>query len=95
MKIHTKDLTNDFKFISKKDEWFKEGTEVQLEDNCGYAGLFRGIIEITRGSHGNYWDKLLIGHDVDILEREDSELCLWDEFDIYSPDGNLIEIVEE
>lgn len=89
-KVNVIDLDNTFTYISKPNEWFKEGSGVQLEANCGdIGGLFRGIILINE-THGPYYatpDK--IGTEV-----EDGDLCSWDEFDIYK-DGEKIRIIYE
>ncbi|MCK9415960.1 hypothetical protein M0Q97_04800 [Candidatus Dojkabacteria bacterium] len=78
------------KFISKKDEWFVEGTEAIIQDNVIYPeyenddkfnsvmGLFGGLtMETCQGYDGE-------------LPREDGETCPFDEFFIYDEFGNDI-----
>lgn len=88
-KVLADNLDNSFKYIARPDTWYKEGTECQLEANCGPScGLFRGIIKVNE-SHGPYWiDNIGKGN-----EAEDGELCGWDEFDVYDGEGNEIEVI--
>lgn len=76
-----------FRFISRKDCWYIEGTncicqfdygepklDSLVEQNCG---MFSGLTnEIYKGYIGN-------------LPREDEESCAFDEFDIYL-NGELV-----
>lgn len=61
-----------YRFITKPEEWFDQGTEAYLEsypdgnDEIGYSAVFRGWI--TDIETGNF--------------SEDGELCSLDEFDI-------------
>lgn len=61
-----------YRFITKPNEWFDQGTEAYLEsypdgnDKSGYSALFRGWI--TNEKTGNF--------------GEDGESCNLDEFDI-------------
>lgn len=81
------DILRKCKFISKKDEWFVEGTEVKVCDvwqyEVGYkfkdgCGLFEGL---TNETYSWY---------VGELPRHDSEVCPLDEFLIYDELGNEI-----
>ena len=63
------------KYIAKPNTWFKEGTEVQLVDDCGeMGGVFCGI-RIAQ-NETEYSDGRRAKDD----EYEDEELCPWDEF---------------
>jgi len=91
MKIE--EINNDYKFIAKEDSWYKPGTEVQLVTNCEwFGGVFKGIVHITKGSHTKHWDNMLENKNLNECELEDEELCMWEEFDIYSPSGELINL---
>lgn len=73
-------------YIAKADSWFKEGTVVNVVDNCVWPelgfGLFEGITvldesKIASGQKGNIGDEIL-----------DQELCPLDEFNILTiPSG--------
>ena len=82
-------LDNTYTYISRKDEWFQEGTECKLVANCEYAGIFKGDILVTE-EHGSYW---VDNHGIGNIAKDDEELCPWDEFDIYDKDGNEIEVI--
>lgn len=74
-----------FKFISRKDQWFLEGTECKLIVDYGITdkssivesngGLFSGL---TNEGHNGY---------TGVLPREDEEGCPFNEFDIYIGDA--------
>lgn len=77
-------------FISKKDQWFIEGTKCTIEDNVIFpeykqgdkfnsvCGLFDGL---TMETFDGY---------IGTLPREDGETCPFDEFLIYDEFGNEI-----
>jgi len=91
IQVEDKDMNNDYKFIAKKDSWFKEGSEVQLTTNCIHAGDFIGVIKVTENSHTPLYRKELKGKLS--VEFEDQELCQWEEFDIYNTQNQLIEVI--
>ena len=65
------------RIIARSDTWFKAGTEVRCIDDYRPemdCGLFSGI-RITENPDAEG------GHPVG-TEREDEEMCGWDEFDI-------------
>jgi hypothetical protein len=62
------------KYISKKDEWFVEGSEVELVTDCGpTGGIFCGMRK------PQYEDELLRHPDGE--PYLDEEFCGWDEFE--------------
>jgi hypothetical protein len=61
------------KYFAKKDTWFKEGTEVKLVSDCGWAG---GVFQGTRVAQ----DKYECARHGEGTEYEDEELCPYDEF---------------
>lgn len=71
-RVPFKIFRQNYRFVSKPGEWFREGTEAFLEsdpwgdDQSGYCALFRGWYEDEKT--GN------IG--------EDGEICPFEEFDI-------------
>ena len=70
------------KYIAKENTWFKAGMEVELiDDYRPYmdAGLFRGI-RVTENplAEGGYPQG---------IEREDEEICGFDEFDAIEERG--------
>jgi len=78
--IEGKPVSEKWKFVSN-GTWFNEGYECELEADAGPAGgIFRGL----RTSSG---DPELV---TEGIEYEDGELCLWEEFDIYDENDNLI-----
>ena len=83
--VHVKedDLTNAYTYISN-GEWFVENTKVELLNNLGHCGLFRG-----RRVPDQDEEKRICG----AAERIDEELCMWDEFEIYDADGNEVVVI--
>lgn len=83
-------IISECKFISKKDEWFVEGSEAKLIGSSSYSeyekgdkfnkgwSLFEGLtMETYKGYTGE-------------LPREDGETCSFNEFYIYDKSGNEI-----
>ena len=71
------------KYISKKDGWFKEGTECRLIDHIFVDhGLFNGIYIVGNSDYDKFWHNkgYKVGDEVNM-----NEICLYDEFDILCP----------
>jgi hypothetical protein len=73
-----------FKFISKKDEWYVEGTEVICLFDYGEPKL-TNIVEDNVGMFDGYTNETYNGY-IGELHRPDEEGCSFDEFDIYLND---------
>ncbi len=83
-------LDNSLIYITRKDEWFKEGTEAELIANCGVTGLFKGWLLVTEDHPKDFHKIRGIGS-----EGWDEEMCGWDEFDIYDQDGTPVWVIEK
>ena len=66
-----------FKFISKPDEWFVEGTEVKLINPYTWPPL--NITKINNGT-GLFQGRTTSTHSEITEERTDTESCQFDEF---------------
>ncbi len=65
------------KYIAKPNTWFKEGSECILVSDCeNFGGIFSGIRVCEDNPNENS-----MGYKPG-EEREDEELCSWDEFEI-------------
>jgi len=78
-----------FYYISNGD-WFIKGTRCDLETNYGIAGIFRGKHICVKGN-GEVENCGLKEGEV----RNDSESCMWEEFDIYDSKTNELLIKAE
>jgi hypothetical protein len=78
------------KFISKPDEWFVEGIEVECPDACSYneyksGDKFNSGWSLFQG----YTNETYIGYNGE-FPRPDGETCPFDEFYIYDEFKNEI-----
>jgi len=90
-----------FKFISRKDEWYVEGTEATCLFDYGEPRL-DDIVEDNVGMFDGYTNEIYSGYTGE-LPRPDEEGCPFDEFDIYLNNklindityGELIKLLKE
>lgn len=73
-----------FKFISRKDEWYVEGTEAKCLFDYGEPNL-NDIVEDNVGMFDGYTNEKFNGYTGE-LPRPDEEGCPFYEFDIYLND---------
>lgn len=84
------EIISECKFITKKEEWFIEGKEVENVDKCNYNEYNLGD-KFNNGYalfHG-YTNEIYNGYEGE-LPRPDGEICPFDEFFIYDINGNEI-----
>lgn len=82
-----------FKFVSRKDEWYVEGTEAICLFDYGGAEL-TDIVEDNGGLFDGYTNEIYKGF-VGELPRPDEEGCTFDEFDIYFNDELVNQLTYE
>ncbi len=81
--INGRKVSTDWKFVSD-GTWYDKGAVCKLEGDCGWTGgCFRGIR--TSGMECEQF------HHKTGEKYEDGELCMWEEFDIYDENGELIQ----
>lgn len=74
-----------FKFISRKDEWFVEGTEAKLLVPYHLELKLDHLVEENGGIFEGYTNETYKGYEGE-LPRLDEEGCPFSEFDIYYND---------